>query len=313
MSATPETEARRAPPALMPLIRELCDLKRVRSAGRAGSIAERLFAGAWSALVEGRPAAEVARMTVFSALAATRMGDLDAAALAAVGVPEEHIRRIRLDAVSEVAPPLDPALRAWLMGAEEARVGPLPPAFVARLAAQPRAGATAPGRGRLVLEPPESHADHCALVAVIGAVLAPTWGARVETVFLAALAHHLHNAALADAGFAGEVLLGEWLEPAFARATEMALAELPDGLRREVEEARRILPDAATPEGRAFHAADTLDRVLQVEHHLRAAGTTMDFVLREMELVHAGPVKGFQDAVLTRMGLLPEARERTAA
>ncbi len=313
MSPTPETEARRAPPALMPLVRELCDLKRVRSAGRAGSIAERLFAGAWSALVEGRPAAEVARMTVFSALAATRMGDLDVEALAGVGVPEEHIRRIRLDAVGEVAPPLDPTLRAWVMGAEEVRIGPAPPAFVARLAAQPRAGATAPGRGRLVLEPPESHADHCVLVAVIGAVLAPAWGARAETVFLAALAHHLHNSILADAGFAGEVLLGEWLEPAFARATEMALAELPDGLRRDVEEARLILPDAWTPEGRAFHAADTLDRVLQVEHHLRAAGTTMDFVLREMELVHAGPVKGFQDAVLTRMGLLPEAREKTAA
>jgi 5'-deoxynucleotidase YfbR-like HD superfamily hydrolase len=153
------------------------------------------------------------------------------------------------------------------MGAEEVRIGPVPPGFVARLAAQPRAGATAPGRGRLVLEPPESHADHCALVALIGAVLAPSWGARVETVFLAALAHHLHNATLADAGFAGEVLLGEWLEPRLRARHGMALAELPDGLRQEVEEARRILPDASTSEGCAFHAADTLDRVLQVEHH----------------------------------------------
>jgi hypothetical protein len=124
-------------------------------------------------------------------------------------------------------------------------------------------------------------------------------------VFLAGLAHHLHNALLPDAGFAGEVLLGEWLGPAMARATDLALAELAPGPRARVEAACRILPDAATPEGRAFHAADTLDRVLQVEHHLRAAGTTMDFVLREMELVHAGPVKPFQDAVLARRGLLP--------
>jgi 5'-deoxynucleotidase YfbR-like HD superfamily hydrolase len=307
-----EAEARRAPPALMPLVRELCDLKRVRSAGRAGSIAERLFAGAWSALLAGQVAEEVARGTVFAALAATRLGDLDDAALSEVGVPGAEIRRIRMRAVEEVAAPLDASLRDWLAGAPALRDGERPP-FVARLAAQPRAGATAPGRGRLVLEPPESHADHCALVAILGVALAPAWAARAETVFLAALAHHLHNALLADAGFAGEVLLGDWLEPAFARSTEIALAELPDDLRRRVEAARRILPDAATPEGRAFHAADTLDRVLQVEHHLRAAGTTMDFVLREMELVHAGPVKPFQDAVLARMGLLPEARGRSAA
>ena len=71
------------------------------------------------------------------------------------------------------------------------------------------------------------------------------------------------------------------------------------------EEARRILPDADSPEGRAFHAADTLDRVLQIEQYGRAASTSMDFVLRDMALVHDGPVKRFQDAVLSEMGLLP--------
>jgi len=293
----------RAPRALMPLVRELCDLKRIRSAGRAGSIAERLFATSWAALADGRDEAEVARDTLRAALVATRLGDLDAASLAEAGVPRDAVRAIRDRAAREAAAPLDTALRDWVAGGAEMHADTAPPPFVARMAAQPRAGATAPGRGRLVLEPAESHADHCALVAILGAVLAPAWQARPETVFLAALAHHLHNATLADAGFAGEVLLGEWLEPAFARATERALEELPPGLRARVAAARRILPDASTPEGRAFHAADTLDRVLQVEHHLRAAGTTMDFVLREMELVHAGPVKPFQDAVLARMGL----------
>ncbi len=81
------------------------------------------------------------------------------------------------------------------------------------------------------------------------------------------------------------------------------MEELGPEPRARVEAARRILPDADSPEGCAFHAADTLDRVLQVEHHLRAAGTTMAFALEEMELVHAGPVKPFQDAVLSRMGL----------
>jgi 5'-deoxynucleotidase YfbR-like HD superfamily hydrolase len=303
MSLAAAEEGGRASPALMPLLRSLEDLKRIRSAGRAGSIAERLFAEAWAELVAGDAPVEVAHHAVRRALAATVLGDLDAGLMGELGIPAGEAEGIIHGVVAEAAGPLDPALRAWLMEAPRAPgAGPLP-GFVGRLAAQPRAGATAPGRGRLILDPPESHAEHCALVALFGAVLAPVWGARPETVFLAGLAHHLHNAMIPDSGFAGEMALGEWLGPAMARATALALGELGPGLRARVEEACRILPDAGTPEGRAFHAADTLDRVLQVESQLRAAGTSMGFVLREMELVHAGPVKPFQDAVLARMGL----------
>ena len=296
-------QGRLAPPALLPLLRALCDLKRVRSAGRAGSAAERLFASAWARIAAGEAEAEVARGTVLDALAATRLGDLDAAILEEAGVPPAEAARIRRRAAQEAAAPLDPALREWLFATAPSASPGTPPPFVARLAAQPRAGATCPGRGRLVLEPAESHADHCLLVAICGVALAPAWGARAETVFLAGLAHHLHNALLPDSGFVGETMLGAWLEPAVARATALALEELGPGPRARVEAARRVLPDAGSPEGRAFHAADTLDRVLQVERHLRAAGATLAFVLNEMELVHAGPVKPFQDAVLARMGL----------
>lgn len=298
----------RAPPALLPTLRQLCDLKRVRSAGRAGSIAERLFGDAWARVAGGEDVAQVARSTTFDALVATGLGDIDPETLAALGLPFVEINRIRRRAAEEAAAALDPGLRSWLLDeapvveAPAPPIGP-PPPFVARLAAQPRAGAACRGRGRLVLEPPESHADHCALVAICGLALAPSWNARPETAFLAGLAHHLHNALLPDAGFAGEDMLGEWLRPVIGRATVLALQELAPGPRDRVEAARRILVDAGSPEGRAFHAADTLDRVLQVEHHLRASRTTMSFVLREMELVHAGPVKPFQDAVLTRMGL----------
>jgi len=177
------------------------------------------------------------------------------------------------------------------------------PTFVERLARQPRAGATAPGRARLMLEPPESHAEHCLCVAVAAILLAPEAGADIGRVFLASLAHHLHNALLADSGFAGETLLGEWLTPAISGATELALGELSPVLGQRVAEACRILSDVGTPEGCVFHAADTLDRVLQMEHHLRAAGTTMASVQNEMALVHAGPIKPFQDALLDRMGL----------
>lgn len=294
----------KAPVAMMPLLRALGDLKRVRSAGRHGSIAERLFVQAWFRLLAGEHESEVALGVVAESLIALGLGDLDAQVLGEVGVPAgeaTHIRRTALNAGSET---LDGSLRMKLREVSlTLAVAKAPVGFVRQLAEQPRAGATCPGRGRLVLEPPENHAEHCALVAIYGVLMAPAWDARPEDVFLAGLAHHLHNALLPDAGFAGEVLLGEWLGPAMANATDIALRELPTALQLRVRDACRILPDAGSPEGRTFHAADTLDRVLQLEHHLRAANTTMDFVLREMELVHAGPVKPFQDAVLARMGL----------
>jgi 5'-deoxynucleotidase YfbR-like HD superfamily hydrolase len=296
-----------APAHLLPLLREVNDLKRIRSAGRPSSIADRLFAAAWSRLAAGEDAERVSSATTAGALAATRLGDLDPPLLRRAGLDANEIAAIRQRALAETASGLDPKLRAKLAAALDSpsREGGDAPGFVARLAAQPRAGATCPGRPRIVLEPPESHAEHCLMVAIYGVVLAPAYGADAGTVFLASLAHHLHNALLPDSGFTGEMLLGAALEPAFAEATRQALTELDTPLRRAVEEARRILPDARTPEGRAFHAADTLDRVLQIEQYGRAAATSMDFVLRDMALVHEGPVKRFQDAVLSEMGLLP--------
>jgi 5'-deoxynucleotidase YfbR-like HD superfamily hydrolase len=295
-----------APAHLLPLLREINDLKRIRSAGRPSSIADRLFVTAWARLAAGEDATRLALATTAGALAATRLGDLDPPTLRRAGVGAEEVAAIRRRALAQTAEGLDAGLRAKLAAALGApgREGTLP-GFVRQLAEQPRAGATCPDRPRIVLEPPESHAEHCLMVAVYGVVLAPVYGADEGTVFLASLAHHLHNALLPDSGFTGEMLLGSALEPAFAEATAQALAELDAPLRGAVERARRILPDADTPEGRAFHAADTLDRVLQIEQYLRAASTSMDFVLGDMALVHQGPVKRFQDGVLAAMGLLP--------
>lgn len=288
------------------LLRELGDLKRVRSAARQGSIAERLFADAWARLVEGTPSEHVWRTTTAAALAATRLGDLDPETLATVGITGDAAEDVRVSALEDAGATLDPALRAAL---RDVPVLPAPypsalPAFVAALSRQPRAGVTCPGRPRLLLEPPENHAEHCLMVAVYGVLLSPVYRANPGIVFLAGLAHHLHNALLPDSGFVGEELLGAHLEDAFAAATELALAELPPPLAKLLREARRILPDAGSPEGRAFHAADTLDRVLQIEQHLRAGQATMRYVLHDMALVHAGPVKNFQDRVLAATGLL---------
>ena len=296
----------------LPLLRELGDLKRVRSANQAGTVAERLFALAWRRLVAGEDTASVARDVTVRALIATKMGDLGGTDLRKAGLPEPAVERILGEAFDAVTHLLAADVRQGLRGGaagvrldDGADPGQsvVAPAFVAQLMRQPRAGATAPGRPRVMLEPPENHAEHCLCVAVVGVLLAWETGADAGQVFLASLAHHLHNALLADSGFAGEMLLGDWLTPAITGATELALAELKPGLGQRVVEACRILPDAETAEGRAFHAADTLDRVLQMEHHLRGATTSMAYLQNEMGLVHAGPIKPFQDALLARMGL----------
>lgn len=293
-----------APLPLRDLLVETGDLKRVRSAGREGSIAERLFAQGWGALVAGAAPEDVAEQITATALAATRLCDLDAAFLSAAGLSEAEISDVLVAGFDAVTREVDDALRSRLrvrLRRPEALPAGSMPRFVAALARQPRAGVTCPGKPRILLEPPENHAEHCLIVAVYGVVLSPFYRADPTTVFLAAMAHHFHNAAMPDAGFTGEMLLGDHLWPIVERSSQWALDELEPALRETVAGARKILPDDATAEGRAFHAADSIDRVLQIAQHLRAASLSMDTVLGEMELVHAGPVKGFQDRVLRDM------------
>jgi hypothetical protein len=291
------------PAPLLALLQELGDLKRVRSAARPGSIAERLFADGWTRLLAGVPAEDAMRGNVAAALTATRLGDIDAAALRTLDLAEHAIARTLGHALAEITAALDPALAAGLEGPRRDPPAQPLPAFVARLAAQPRAGVTCPGRPRLLFEPPENHAEHSAMVAVYGVLLAPVFGADPSTVWLAGLAHHLHNADLPDAGYTGEMLLEPHLAALMERATARSLAQLPTALAATVETARRILPDAETPEGRAFHAADALDRVWQIDQHLRAGRTLLETILTDMALVHEGPVKTFQDHVLRAAGL----------
>jgi hypothetical protein len=304
MSTQTEGAGPAAPLALRALLVEVNDLKRVHAAGRTGSIAERLFAQGWGALTGGAAPEAVALDITAKALAAARLCDLDAAFLSAAGLDERATADVLVagfDAVSDsVASSLRDRLRAALRAPESFVPGPLP-GFVAALAHQPRAGVTCPGKPRILLEPPENHAEHCLMAAVYGVVLSPFYRADPTQVFLAAMAHHFHNAAMPDAGFTGEMLLGDHLLPIMARTTQWALDELDPALRETVERARSVLPDDATAEGRAFHAADCIDRVLQIAQHLRAATLTMGTVLDEMELVHAGPVKGFHDRVLKDM------------
>jgi 5'-deoxynucleotidase YfbR-like HD superfamily hydrolase len=289
---------------LRPLLGEIGDAKRVRVAGRPGSLAEQAFTRAWARLVAGEDVAAVAYSETAAAVARARLAGIDAAVLTAAGLSGDEALAVLRRSFDEVAGPLDAGLRDRLRAA----LGPLPapgpaPDLAGTLNAQPRAGATAPGKPRIVVEPPESHGDHCLTVAVYGALVAPVVGADPVQPFLLGLAHHLHNVVLPDAGFAGEVLLGDALEPLMARLEERELAALPDALADRVRQVLALRPGADVPEARAFHAADVLDRVLQVHHHARAAAFTASQALDDLELVHAGPVQAYHLDVLAAAGL----------
>lgn len=299
------------------VFREVGDLKRVRVAHATGSVAQRSFVRSWAALVAGADPGRVARTECGAALAGARLAGVDAAVLLNAGLVPGDVVEVLGRAVDEVAGALHRAVVARVHAelpdlvadaAEGRALGPRPgspslPGFVAALCRQPRAGATAPGKPRLVIEPPEDHGEHSWAVAVYGALLADDLGADPGEVFLLGLAHHLHNASLPDAGFAGETLLGEHLDAVVHRLTERELATLPVVLAARVRVLLECRADADTPVGRAFHAADVLDRVLQMHHHARAAGFTVEQALVDLELVHAGPVTDYHDAVLAAAGL----------
>ena len=288
----------------VPLAAELGDLKRVRDASSPDSLASRLFRTAWGALLAGQAPLDVALLATADAVAAARLGGIDRAVLLAAGLTEAEAVQVLARSFDEVSAPIDPALAARLRDQLGQTLRPgTPPEFAEALIRQPRAGATCPGKPRIVLEPPEGHGDHCMVVAVLAVILSPRYEADPAAAFLAGMAHHLHNARLPDSGFAGEMLLGDHLGPVMQRLFNRELATLPAPLSEAVAAALAAIPDASTAVGRAFHAADVIDRVLQMRHYDQVARFTVDQALDDMDLVHAGPTQSFHQAVLRDAGL----------
>ncbi len=293
--------------ALLPLFRELNDLKRIRVAGRTGSIAERLFLRSWARLVGGEDLAQVALSETAHAVAAARLGGIDAEVLTEGGFDAGGRLAVLRSGLDAVAGPLDQELAAHLRSALHADVLPEPgtaPPFAALLAQQPRAGATRPGFRRVVLEPAENHADHCGMVAAYGVLSAPLYGADPAQAFLTGLAHHLHNAYLPDAGDAGDVLLGDKLKLMMDRFRAKAIAELSQSLHQPVWDAVSVVYQSDTPHAKAFQTADVLDRVLEMEWHANSAAFTLGVALEDMDIVHPGPVQAFQQGIMRQAGLV---------
>ncbi len=300
-----DTDALAALVRLLPLFRELNNLKRIRVAGKTGSWAERLFSRAWSRLVNGEEMGQVALEETAHAVAATLLAGIDGEVLEAGGLSADErvsvLRRAFDAAAGEIQPEFAARLRVALAPTRNGGASTLP-AFVAQLAAQPRAGATRPGFPRVVLEPAENHAEHCAIVAVNGVLAASCFGGEPAVPFLTGLAHHLHNARLPDAGDAGDTLLGEHISRLMEVFRATAIAQLPPNLQGPVRASLEAVYRANDPTARAFQTADSLDRVLEMEWHARSAAFTLEMALGEMDIIHPGPVQAFQMEVMRAVG-----------
>ena len=245
-------------------------------------------------------------------VAAVRLAGLDAAVMVEHGVSEEEARRVVEEAVREAgARQIDPGLLGRMLEAiphgvidREMLRADLPP-FVRALLEQPRAGATHPTRPRLILEPAESHGDHCGMVAAYAVLLSPHVDSDAESVFLIGLAHHLFNASLPDVGFAGDRLLARFglAESVTETAFERAYEQIDEPLRSRVRAALRHTRRTDTPEAHTFHAADVIDRVLEMEWHARSASFELRDAMHGMNIVHEAPEQAMQRRVLESAGI----------
>ncbi len=293
--------------ALVPLLWEIANLKRVKPANLPDSFATDLFRQAWLEILNGFDLREIAIKTAANAVVAAPLGAIDAGVLRFAELSEIEIQTILERSFDLSAQSVEPNLRGELRTAlikdfyfENVEL----PHFVDVLVRQPRSGATKPGAPRLVFDQPENHAEHCISVAVFGVLLAPHFGADVATAFLAGLVHHFHNAYLPDSGFAGEELLGEFLPKIFDNLRKQCVSELPENLHQPIWKIFAEIERAETAEAKAFHAADVLDRVLQMRHHAEANEFTLKFALEELELVHAGAVQTFHYEILRGANLI---------
>ncbi len=181
----PKPRPTRAPAdalALLNLCASLASLSRQQGVVPESSLARRLYHDAWNRLLAGEGALNAMLATLAEALAATRLGNLDPAALAGLGVAAPVAAQARLRAFAAAATAVDPdlrlALRLYLPGLP-APGGALP-AVLAALAEHP------PGAA-----PGESLAEQSLRLALLAALMACETGAAPELMFLAALSHGL--------------------------------------------------------------------------------------------------------------------------
>ncbi|BCM90520.1 hypothetical protein IAD21_02374 [Abditibacteriota bacterium] len=249
---------------ILPLLREVNDLKRVRVASREGSLAEQLFMRAWGRLARGEPLKDVAASETARAVVAARLGGIDAEVLSEAGLNDEEIGSIFERAFDSITTGLNSEFAEQLKAAINPESGFEPndtelPQFVLLLARQPRVRTKPAGAVRMT----ESHAEHCGVVAVNSYLVASSYGAAPERAFFMGLCHNVHYAFLPDAGATGEQLLGDKLTEVVEACRGRALAQLPAWLQHEARASLESLSRGDTTESRAFQTGDSADDTLE--------------------------------------------------
>lgn len=294
------------------LFRELNDVKRLYAFNLgAESFATRIFRHACASVMTGGPLQ--ADIWCAAVVGAARLGAITPDILRDVGLDEEEAVQVLERSVlahetitGQVRISLAAACRP--LARQYAPTTPVGAEWVERLATAPRAGATCPGKPRIALEPAEMHSDHSIMVAVYAYLIADLYGADRDDAWLVGLCHHFHNAYLPDSGFTGEVMLGGHLGPILGTLRQRVIQTLPIGHQERTARLFDEINGVTTPLAMAFHAADTIDRVIQMEHFERAAQFRVRHALLDLNLVHEGPAQAFQHALLNSIGLLPTAR-----
>lgn len=298
---------------------ELQDLKRQQPAHLEKSIASSFFIESWKLLSYGKTPKSIALSMTTKGLLSIVLPGCDRQFFTTAGLNKTATEQILLKAFTEnIEPKLTPDFANVLIGeipdiAEEFTNEPIAEFnqtefenkfwFVETLCRQPRAGATKPGEARLLLTPAEMHSDHCMLTALYAVLLSAGFNTDPGLPFLTGLSHHLHNAVLPDCGFAGEIALGDQLEPILDNARKKALEKVSPELKTLVEEAINNHENLGNAAGKASSAADVLDRVIDIKWRVRAASVTEKDVLDDLELVHEGPIQNFQTEILKSAGL----------
>ena len=97
--------------ALVPLLAEIGDLKRIRAAGRPGTHAEGVFRRSWAALLEGKDAESVARREAAGAVAAARAGSRDFPMLRRAGLSTGEAIEVLVESFDSVTSDIPEELR----------------------------------------------------------------------------------------------------------------------------------------------------------------------------------------------------------